>query len=185
MREKAAGVNISENNCICFHRLPPKFNLANNKRAQDGNHAQPVSREIKKTSADQGRRLTPWYHPACLTKSGSIQFSETALDRDNGRFPLLVIMDPFNPMEVLIPVHQQCLPILAQQASSNLSWGSKDPSLGSHLSLPARCWMSYYSCQTIYSVVNFTGKRYLNNKTSFEKEEWTQRDSNPRPPQCH
>jgi hypothetical protein len=46
----------------------------------------------------------------------------------------------FSPAESAIP---------GKAGEFELAWRSMGTMLGFHLSLPTRCWMLYYSCQTI------------------------------------
>ena len=130
-----------------IHRSPPskwKHAYRESRYPEDSDR----SVEKQKTSAGQGRRFTPWYHPACFTTPGYSWIGKTALDRCNGRFPLLAsVKSSINPaIDFCSPAESA---IHGNTGEFNLIRRSNDTMLGSHLSLPTRCWMVYYSCKTI------------------------------------
>lgn len=110
-----------------------------------------LNERIKKPSAVQGRRVCSVV-PPCLLISNDIFEKKPLRNAITGdtRRQLSVLRPPASWVRYF---HRRNLPeYLALQASSTFTWRSRGTLLGSHLALPTRCWIVYYSCVNLICV---------------------------------
>ena len=156
-RKKAAFIHTYGNNCFCFHHSPPILNHANNKSPAGLSKSLTVLGDQKKPPPIRGEGLlrgTTLLALLIQDHPDSVKPLWTALTGDSRH--RLICSGPTHSKVGFWFTSGVCL-IQAQQASSNFLWRSKGTLLGSHISLPTRCRMIYYSRQTNYSVVKLTG----------------------------